>query len=125
MSATNEYQKRYRRTRNGTINDRMYGAKRRAKLKEWDYDLSLEALIEIWETQQGLCALSGVELGYIGSEWNVASLDRIEPTKGYTVDNIQWIAWRVNDAKSNMTNQDFISMCTAITATFIKGLKCN
>ena len=123
MNKANKYQRTYRRTKKGTINDRMYGAKRRAREKDWEYTLTLDSLVELWDKQQGLCALSGVTLGYIGSKWNVASLDRIEPTKGYTINNVQWVAWRVNDAKSNMTNQDFINMCGSITATFIKGIQ--
>ena len=112
-----------RRTRNGTINDRMYSAKTRAKDRGLDYNLTLSYLISIWEEQEGRCKLSGAELGYTGTGWSAASLDRIDPDIGYIEGNVQWVCWRINDAKSNMTNQDFINMCTAIAATFIETIK--
>lgn len=115
-----EGQYRYRRTRNGTINDRMYSAKTRAKNKGMDYDLTLPYLIRLWEQQDGKCKLSGAELGYVGTGWSAGSLDRINPEKGYIQGNVQWICWRVNDAKSNMTDEDFVNMCTAIASKFIE-----
>lgn len=107
-------QRMYRRTRNGTVNDRMYSAKTRAKKKNIFYDLDMEYLVQLWDEQMGLCALSGVEMGYTGTGWASASLDRIDPDKGYAKGNVQWVCWRVNDAKSNMKNEDFITMCRAI-----------
>ena len=36
-----------------------------------------------------------------------ASLDRIDPTKGYTEDNVRWVCWAVNQMKSDKTEAEF------------------
>ena len=43
-----------------------------------------------------------------------ASLDRIDSTRGYTVDNIQWIHKDLNRMKWNLPNDYFINICTLV-----------
>lgn len=112
-----ELQHRHRRTLKGTISNKLQSCKKNARLKGLSFNLTTPYLTELWNQQQGLCALSGVELGFIGTGWCTASVDRIDPSLGYDIGNVQWVAWRVNDAKSNMNNQDFIDMCRAICIT--------
>ena len=117
MAMTNtELQHRHRRTLNGTISSKRQSAKQRATELGLEFALTTGDLHELWNKQRGLCAISGAELGYVGTGWCAASIDRIDPSKGYTLDNVQWVCWRVNDAKSNMKNEDFITMCAAIIA---------
>lgn len=116
-----ELQHRHRRTYKGTISHKLQSAKKRAAKDGLEFALTNSDLHELWSSQGGRCALSGAELGYIGTGWNAASIDRKDPEQGYTPDNVQWVCWRVNDAKSNMTNQDFVTMCAAIAATSYKN----
>lgn len=82
------------------------GAKWRAKKKNLEFDLLLED-IEIPET----CPVLGIKLkqnqtgrsGYYNDSY---SLDRINPNKGYTKDNIRVISNRANLLKSNATVQE-------------------
>ena len=66
------------------------------------------------------CALSGIEIKFItsNSEYcskeQTASLDRIDSTKGYTLDNVQWVHKAVNNMKMNLTDQNFINWCSII-----------
>lgn len=117
QEANAAHQRTHRRTKGGTISNKLQMCKKTAKAKGLDYDLTNAFLTALWDKQEGRCALSGVELGYIGSGWSSASVDRIDSTKGYVEDNVQWTCWRVNEAKSNMANEDFIAMCHAIAAT--------
>lgn len=107
-------QKKYRRTYSGTIQGKYFTTKRRARDDGLSFSITIEFLHKLWEKQNGHCALTGVKLGFIGSGWCAASIDRINPDLGYTPSNVQWTVWRVNDAKSAMTNEDFINMCKAI-----------
>ena len=53
-------------------------------------DITFEMLIEIFNEQKGLCAYSNVPLqfgSYLNKNW-VISLERVNPLKGYTRDNI-------------------------------------
>lgn len=58
--------------------------------------------------------MSGRPMGNIGDGPNSPSIDRIDSTKGYTEDNVQWVIWVVNDAKSNMSMDDFLGLCKDI-----------
>jgi hypothetical protein len=77
----------------------------------------MEDAWEQWEKQGGLCALSGQEIRICaknnGSP-NKASLDRIDPTRGYTPDNIQWLHKDINFMKRNFAEDYFLEMCKKI-----------
>jgi len=59
--------------------------------------------------------LSGVQLVFFWEREDraktTASLDRIDSTKGYTLDNIQWVHKTLNRLKMNLDNQEFIEWC--------------
>lgn len=110
-----ELQFRHRRTKKGTISNKYQMCKKSAKIRNLDIDIDTKYLTELWDKQEGKCALTGAELGYTGTGWNVASVDRIDSTKGYVRDNVQWTCWRANEAKSNMSNNDFLNFCATIT----------
>lgn len=50
------------------------------------------------------CPITGEKLKYKGSlEDNTYSFDRIDSSKGYTIDNLIIISWRANKLKNNAT----------------------
>lgn len=61
----------------------------------------------------GYCALSGQELSM---KWGgtTASLDRIDSNRGYEPSNVQWVDGKVNLAKRNMSDEEFIEMCKMV-----------
>jgi hypothetical protein len=59
----------------------------------------------------GKCKLTGWE---ISMEKQTASLDRIDSSKGYKIDNIQWVHSMVNMSKNKYTQDRFIEMCVAV-----------
>ena len=86
----------------------------RSILKGRDFDITIHDLNTLWEQQSGLCALTGFNMDtQTGSQYKV-SIDRIHSNKGYTADNIQLVCRLTNRAKSDMINEDFIRMCTAV-----------
>lgn len=111
-----ELQHRHRRTKKGTISNKRQSAKKNARRKGLSFSLTTKFLTELWDKQKGKCALSGVPMGFIGSGWAAASIDRIDPCKGYDCDNVQWVCWRVNDSKSTMKDLDFVVMCRAVSS---------
>lgn len=70
----------------------------RRKTHEWD--VTPEDLWALWEAQGGKCAFSGVNMTHHvdgrGTKDFNASIDRINPDLGYTPQNIQLVAYRVN-----------------------------
>ena len=49
-----------------------------------------------------------------------ASIDRIDSSKGYIKNNIQLVGWIVNQAKSDLSNKEFIEMAHLISKNMIK-----
>jgi hypothetical protein len=58
-------------------------------------EITSDDLIDLFKKQRGRCAISGIFLQFDGKNW-VLSLDRKDPSKGYTKDNIQLICGEFN-----------------------------
>ncbi len=85
-----------------------------------DFSITIEFIWELFLKQNKKCALSGIDLimmnsNNLSSGLHSASLDRIDSSKGYTEDNVQWIHKRINMMKSNLPEQDFFEWCQMIT----------
>jgi hypothetical protein len=87
-----------------------------------DLQVSIRDIWEVFEEQHGRCALTGIEISLCDSDTKrrknlidqTASLDRIDSSKGYTKDNIQWVHKTINRIKMDMNDQEFISWCTLV-----------
>lgn len=88
-----------------------------AKSRGIHFDVTIEDLWDAWQKQEGLCALSGMQLTLGSKGANVekgASLDRIDSNQGYTKNNIQWLHKHINLMKRNYEQEYFIGMCKMI-----------
>ena len=79
---------------------RLYSKLKYSRKETHEWTLEVDDLVAAWERQGGKCALSGVNLthhhdGNGHKEFN-ASIDRINEELGYTPDNIQLVAYRIN-----------------------------
>lgn len=96
----------------------IYGCKTRAlKENKFKFDLTLEQLLELWDKQNGLCAISGLEMTTIKGKGKMllnASIDRIQPGQDYTISNVQLVCSHVNMMKSNLTEEELLEFCRAI-----------
>ena len=88
------------------------GAKRRNLI----FDITIEQAWELFLKQEKTCVLSGLPLyfGESGRDLGVASLDRIDSNKGYTLDNVQWVHKEVNQLKMDLTEKRLFELCEAI-----------
>lgn len=74
-------------------------------------------MYEIYYTQKGICALSGVSMTYqlgLGKVPTNISIDKIDPSKGYTLDNIQFVCDIVNIMKWTMNKDEVLNWCKLI-----------
>lgn len=79
--------------------------------------LTIDELEEIWNKQNGKCALTGWDMTMILGKGNIdtnASIDRIDSSLGYIENNVQFICRAVNVFKSNATEELLYKMCEAI-----------
>jgi hypothetical protein len=80
------------------------------------FDLSAEFLWNLFESQNGKCALTGVDITLVNKiksnnvNWDVisASLDRKDSTKGYTEDNVWWVHKTINRLKNNYPLEELL-----------------
>jgi len=77
--------------------------------------------------QDRKCALSGLPLVFGANHGKIegtASLDRIDSSKGYTIDNVQWVHKIVNLMKQDSSDEEFVKMCRIVSNHNI-GVKIN
>lgn len=99
-----------KRTANGGTN------KRKRLCKEFDVDI--EFLWKLYLKQNKKCSLSGIAIEFDikkGMNNGNCSLDRIDSSKGYTEDNVQWVHKKVNIMKNNFDQNEFIDICKSIS----------
>lgn len=82
------------------------------------FDLSMRYLHSLFKKQSGKCALTGVKI-YLTDRIKerikfTASLDRIDSSKGYVKENIQWVHKTINLMKQNLLEKDFIRYCKSV-----------
>lgn len=77
------------------------------------FDVSIEYIWELFELQQGLCAISKLPISFDKTN-KTASLDRIDSALGYIEGNVQWLHKHVNQMKWNFQQEYFISLCKQI-----------
>ena len=102
---------------NRILLERLHGTKERSYKKNLINTLTLEDLRDIWKSQKGKCAISGIDMTYIfnkGRIYTNVSIDRIYPNKGYTKNNIQLVCMVINQMKSDLTLNELKYYCHKI-----------
>lgn len=97
--------------------NRLYGAKDRATKNKIEFNISIEDLLSLWNSQNGLCAISNVPMTFCldnGRTFTNVSIDRINPNLGYIKENIQLVCMAVNQMKSDMSLEELYMFCEAI-----------
>lgn len=87
---------------------------RNARKRGFEFDLTMECLFELFREQDGKCAISGVEITLGSRTTQTASLDRIDSTKNYDIDNVQWTHKTVNRMKMDTPQEEFLEWCSKI-----------
>lgn len=80
-------------------------------------DLSVDFLCELYDKQQGKCALSGKEMTYICGTGRVPtniSIDRIDSNVGYEESNIQLVCIQANKMKAELDLTSLHDWCKSI-----------
>ena len=90
-----------------------------ARKKMFDCDITEADVFQMYDDQDGKCALTGYDMT-LGSSDDIiekqyaASCDRIDNERGYTLDNVWLVAARANSLKSDMTLDDLLEWCKAV-----------
>lgn len=97
-----------------------YRIKRCSMLKDREFSITIEYVWELFQKQDGKCALSGIPLVLpksntkTGRLLQTASLDRIDSSKGYILGNVQWVHKRLQTMKMHYSDNEFIEWCKVV-----------
>ena len=72
-------------------------------------DISTDYLISIFPKDKK-CPVFGINIEFGGDQDSSPSLDRLDPTKGYTKDNTIWISYLANRMKSNLHLSELVKI---------------
>ena len=95
---------------------------RNAKKRFKEFDLDLEYLKELWEIQDGICPYTKIKLTLPEYKNTIedarirASLDRIDPSKGYVKGNVQFISTSINYMKNDLSHEETIEFIKTIVS---------
>lgn len=81
-------------------------------------DISIEDAWQLFLKQGRKCAITKDEIFFPSSGVNAvgrtASLDRIDSSKGYVLNNVQWVHQDVNLMKGQMTQKRLFELCQKV-----------
>lgn len=111
----------------GFLKDRIRNAKANAQRKSTkrpsiEFNIDFDHIKKLYEAQNGLCAVSGIEMTYISYNTNDfriknphnISLDRIDSSKGYVPGNVQLVCCIINYMKWDTDMDVFLDACKRV-----------
>jgi len=86
-----------------------------ARKRGLEFEITKEQIWEMFLNQNKKCKLSGDDIIFsLDNEKKTASIDRIDNSKGYTIDNVQILHKDINKMKNNLPQKRFIEICKNI-----------
>jgi hypothetical protein len=85
-----------------------------AAKRKLDFDINIGDAWRLFIKQDRKCAMTGLSLifrRFKEQKNQTASLDRIDSSRGYLIDNVQWVHRTINKMKQDLLQEDFVTMC--------------
>ena len=104
-------------------------ARARAGNKNIPFDLTVDYLIDLFNSQDGQCYYSGIDINIVKENESRVhdpfkmTLDCVDPRAGYVKDNVVWCAYCVNSMKQKMPLKKMLNVCELIYKRSDKILK--
>ena len=101
-------------------------ARKRAVEYGHEFSLELQDLKNLYESQSGICPYTGwllvlppsTSVYGANGNWQLtpdcASLDRIDSSLGYRLENVQFVSYMANIAKNKFSHEQMMEFCEAI-----------
>lgn len=95
--------------------------KANSRVRGIECKLTIQMLMDLFEKQNHKCVLTGRILNKDCSRsLESLSVDRIDNSKSYTIDNIRLVCWQANAAKASGSDEILLKLCKDILKTFKK-----
>lgn len=91
------------------LRDSTRNRSRQAGFENLPHELSLDYLISIFPSDKR-CPVFGFVMEFGGHRDSSPSLDRLNPERGYTKDNVVWISYLANRMKSNTSLTELVQI---------------
>lgn len=89
---------------------------KQASDRQISFNINIEDMYNQFRKQKGLCAITKIKLSFGTNRIRgTASLDRIDSSKGYSIDNIQWVHKTINLMKLDHPQKIFIKWCKLVS----------
>lgn len=98
----------WKATLKGYLSRKIYHLKKAKRARTLEVQIQVEDLLDLWEKQQGRCAISKYPMTYPETSLFSISVDRIDSGKGYLKENVQLVCQGINFAKNSYSNQEMI-----------------
>lgn len=98
---------RYNNSISKILNYRIKKAKQRANKFKMDFNLDLDYLTKVFNTQNGKCFYSQRKLDLGSNNQNTITIDRINSDFGYVKGNVVLCCFCVNSAKNELSMEEF------------------
>jgi hypothetical protein len=85
-----------------------------AKSRGYRLEATKEEIWALFLSQKERCSLTNVPLALSARGTTTASLDRIDSSRGYTLDNLQWVHKVINLMKRDLPQSDFVLWCRRV-----------
>lgn len=99
---------KWKSTLKGYLSRKITHLKKAKRSRILEVDIDVNFLLELWEKQNGRCAVSFYPMQYGEASLFAVSIDRIDSAGGYTKNNVQLLCQAINFAKNMYTNQEMI-----------------
>ena len=100
---------------NSTIEGRakvfLQNARKSAIKRNQEFALTITDIVNCWNDQQTVCAYTGRQMTLEAGKLNTVSIERINSSTGYTVDNTILVCQAINRMKSDFELEDFYNLC--------------
>lgn len=133
QSVKNAERSRQNRLRNAVIDGdidfyirkKLYRLRSMCKREKIDFNLDLDYLYDKWNNNYGKCFYTNIPMNNSMEQqgfqcWNGPSLDRLNPSLGYTKGNIVWCIFAVNSFKGSLTLEQFKDQVSNISWNFTR-----
>lgn len=79
-------------------------------------DITTDDIFQMWVDQDARCALSGLKMTWGGGKIQptTLSMDRIDPSRGYFLDNVRLVCHSVNMFRGQMNDAQLLEIAEAI-----------
>ena len=128
-----------RRVRDSKANTKKRGEIESRKDQSGEHSLTYDQVLQKYEEQQGKCATSKLPMSLLhydkekkkwvnGNSWTGLSIDRIDCSRGYHLDNIKLVCWSVNsmrrtlsEAESDRQFYEFVELIMEVHSSSSQG----